>query len=245
MSAVGIPDSYKNNFHAFELMFPSIEARHTAAMQLANPLSSSLPEDTHLGRNFLLAQWGEEITDLKTAAYGLYRLKSAIEHQVGQPITVLRRGSTDDILSDKDDRLEADVEIDFGILASSDLVHVCQGNVTQRGPKRMGIKPPFLGFGVKLLMSGQTKMNVDIFGNSSTQFTDNEQIGSVLVYIGAVPLEFNRGLYHAKKNIEKRQVLIGTKVCASLIEGLKHKTQYTDTYQALSNLGIPTLNTDA
>jgi len=240
VSAFGIPASYENNFHAFELKYPDVEDRFAAAMQLADPLSSSPPEDEYLGRNFLLSQWGEDNTTLERAAYGLYNLKSVVEHHVGEPVAVLRKGTTNDILSKakEDDRLTEDVEIDFGILSSQNLIHGAQGNITQHGPKRMGVKPPFLGFGVMLLVSEQARINADVIGNCVVELTDSKQDRPMPAYIGTVPLEFNRSKYHESKRVLQREILIGNKVCSALVEALKHKTRNAHAYRALSKLAL-------
>jgi formylmethanofuran dehydrogenase subunit A len=72
----GYKDTWTGYITSFETQFPSVEARHTAAMQLAIPdIKIDPPIKQYAGRNFLTAHWGDDTSGLLSAGGFLHRLK--------------------------------------------------------------------------------------------------------------------------------------------------------------------------
>jgi hypothetical protein len=230
-----IPTSYQNNFDQFKKYYPTPEVRLPAARQLASPDGEIPPENDIFSRNFLIAHWGDDMTDLQQSANFVYALKESIGEHSGQPIVVVRRGTHEDLFTDTDEEPEDDIELDFGIISDPYIVHAFSGNLSEHGGKRMEVEPPLLGFGVLVPVTNKVRINVDILGECEVEpaaKTDDK----IPIYIGTVSLRDDLEGYRKNRKIISRQIVIGRGLCSKLVERVKPKCVDKDSRKMLSKL---------
>jgi hypothetical protein len=145
---------------------------------------------------------------------------------------VIKKGSVDELMADEDD-LNEDIEFLYGRVVANEVVHGFKGNVGTKGRSRMGIKPPFLGFGVLVEASDVASVVVDVLGDSTITIPEVRK-QALPAYLGTVSLVPDLGSYRGNRRIEQRSVLVGKEACAMAREALVHKVREESQKEALS-----------
>lgn len=207
---------FESHFQNFEKKFPTVEVRHAAAKQLASPdLEMTPPEATFIGRNFVVAHWGDSESQRRSAYQYLHDLKAKIEEHKGGPLIVLRGGLLDEILSDRNDYLTSGVVLDYGVITETDIIHKFVG-------KLLNSHSPHLSFHTHVSVSTHTQIE----GDDTDVYVSPQQppTTTIPVYNGTVPLEFNQDTYRIGRTIEQPRLIFGAESCTMVLEELASKS---------------------
>lgn len=225
----------QSHFTDFETAFPTEDARHDAAFQLAGP-SQLVPEVTHMSRNMIAAHWGDDMDQRRTLSDLIHDFKDSIESNLLAPVLVVKAGDLEDVLVAGNDRLQHPVELDWGIVSGDELTHGFAGNVSSRGRSRMGVKPPHLGFGIRIPIKKHHTISADVLGDCSVEPKEPTE-SLVPVYVGTVTLDRNVD-YRTHRKIDQRVVAFGRILCTNLLERLQQKTTDEKALEALARLSL-------
>jgi len=225
------PTTWEGWVKAYETEYPSFERRHEIAMRLADPNIETGAPGTMVSRNFLAAHWGDDPKTLRSAATFLYSLHDAVDSHVGQPIIVSTRGDIESFLADPDDVYD-DIDIVYGRIATAGIIHGFRGNLGT-GPKHMGVRPPYLYFGVQANVQQRTGITIPMLGEAIPKPSDQE-IRPLPIYLGTVTLAQNLEAYQAQRTVQQRLAFVGQEACAPVIEALRLRGLDPDVLESLS-----------
>lgn len=212
-----------SHYNAFRNNFPDVTTRLEAAQSLASTDVLLPPDPNHPSQNLLVAHWGEEDPRIRDLAEHIFAVKCHVDKHVGQQVAIVRKGVLGEV-TDPHTEISKDITLDLGVVAESQIEHGFLGNPSERGPWRLGIRPPYLGFASMLTLRDRQRVVVDVVdGMQVTQV--GVEPGPVVVYSGTVPLKPDLPAYEAEKVIKKPPLIFGTARCVSIVESLHEKTK--------------------
>jgi hypothetical protein len=92
---------------------------------------------------------------------------------------------------------------------------------------RLGISPPFLGFGIALPVSRAVNVKAGMLGEYTEKTVEGPGADKLLVYFGAVALHISPDQYPANNQTRMRELILGKEACSQVVETLRAKTSVT------------------
>lgn len=168
--------------------FPTAEDRHVAALKLATLDPTLLPEAEHLGRDFVVAHWGDYQEQRRAISDYLHNLKSDLRGRDGEPVIVMRSGSLSDINYDDNDILLGEVELDFGRIEEG---KVNYGYGRRLSTGRPGERPTLTHLTVSLGVAVSSCVRIE--GDDTGIWVDDDLAAqpAIEVYHATLPLDFD------------------------------------------------------
>lgn len=214
----------EGKMNAFLGAFPDVESRHSAAIQLADPTGLPLPDASHPSWNFLAAHWGDPEEELRAIGGFAWNLYNDLPVE-GGPVAIITRGTAEGLFAPKAE-LDDDIKLTAGVVVEKELLYGYAGYLTSRGPSRMGIRPPYLAFGLRLRLIDPVEITAGMLGEYSATRSDS-RFQDVSVHFGVVSLSEDLHDYQAKRKIAQREVLIGRVDCGRAEDAIREKTRAT------------------
>ncbi len=192
-----------------------LEAGNDARLPTEPPSATDYPS-----RWTLDLFWGDTPERHPERAAALYTLKDTVTTHEGRSLIVFRQGSRESVNA-RDFRLTTPLEIEVGTIATSGLVHNYAPRLSPTDRSRLGVAPPLIGYGVGVQVTGQQRLLIESNGALPLVTAPKEDWAESLVFVGAVPLTFDRKLYDRSEQArQERDIAVGNVAAFELIEAL-------------------------
>ena len=216
--------AWNNNITQLWNKYPTTEDRHAAALLLADPNGSEVPEDQYRSRDFMLAHWGDDLDGITRAAYFVYGLKRSLTNHVGEPAIVISADSLAEVQAPRD-WLEHTVSFQHGIIKDDEIHYGFNGRLDDHDKKITcrGVPPPNIRFSARLALENRTQVEADLVGDPETKALEDDL---AIAYLGVITMNNDPDEYAKQRLIEPRAVLVGKRACATFGELLSSKTSH-------------------
>lgn len=219
------PGSFNRYYGDFLAAHPTDDRRYGGAVRVAEAsvpgAQEGLPEIEYVSRNYLLAHWGDDDPALRQAAEFVYTLAAAVEDGLGQPAMVFTKGTADDVMTAS--YLDKEIAFNYGVVYQANLRHAFAANLAQRGPRREGVRPPYLAYRVMIDIYRVRTVTADL-GLATCEITPVADNPPLVARLGRMSLDRTAGVYDASRNVEERSVVVGKEMCALVLEHLGART---------------------
>lgn len=205
------------------------DAKRNAALKLATPAESgklNLAQDTLRNRNYFLAHWGEADNESISRYAYLTLLTMRVKEALGQPIMVLHQGTFDDIPRQDEFSYET-VKFRTGIISTDAIEHGVAFNNGTKGLRRQGVKPPYLSYGLHVVVNNLHTVEVDFLDSSCNVTMSKDEEALIPVYLGTVSLVDDLMQYHKTKNLVERPYVTGEQACLDEFKAIDLATSQT------------------
>lgn len=197
---------YDTWFKGFETKFPTPEKRYEATRLIAESNGDKLADNTHIGRNILVAHWAEDRERLRRVAHQMYRLTGTVANGADQPVLLFKSGTPRDIAQLNEYGRERYVEFVYGKLASDEVAYGFNRRAPRK-PTETNEANQHLPFGISVCLRDMVRVVVDVVGQP--EVIPGRELTSVAAYIGQVTLVNNPSVYHRTKQMVWRPMIIG------------------------------------
>lgn len=207
--------------------FPTVESRYAAALQLADLSAEQPPDEVHRSWKFLAAHWGDSEESLRDIGDFVWNLASDLPRK-GTHLAVVTKGIKAKILAGKlKIEEEEELELTYGRLADRNLGYGYNSKTdpTKEGPIRMGVSPPYLGFGLRLVLADTVRFSIDLVGRYEETKIKRGVPEQIAVYYGVVSLRESLEDYPSNRPIVKREIIYGEEDCEHAINALRSKAR--------------------
>jgi hypothetical protein len=212
-------DAYHNN----------TDAKYRAALKLATfpeKGKAVLPESSLKNRNYFLAHWGEDDSESISRYAYLTLLTWQVKDAVKQPIIVLHEGKFEDI-PEPDGYSYETIKFRTGKIVTDEIEHGIGFNRDNKGPKRQNVKPPYLSYGLQVVVNNLHTVEVDFLSGSCDVKKSEDTESLIAVYLGTVSLLNDLDEYHATKNLIERPYVTGNAPCTNVLETINAATNHS------------------
>ncbi|HUD05746.1 MAG TPA: hypothetical protein VMR18_02420 [Candidatus Saccharimonadales bacterium] len=206
-----------SHFDAFLTTYPSVEARRDLAVKLAQN-TEEIPNPDYLTHNFLGSHWGEDDAALQGISNYVYGLHPTLSDHKGKPIMVIEGGSTAEVLS-SNDYLHNDFVAVCGTVLTDQPVHGYGGRLA-KGPRSLGIKPPYLKFRLGVDVRVTSVLSLDFRNEGSFDTPEQRPEQRLDIYRGTVSLGEKVEDYKRGRVVQRRETVFGLIPCRNIVREL-------------------------